>query len=154
MADLCKHGAKPCEACAYERGQQAELNRCLNIVLTEPPPKGPMPEELRVEFERMGMQAAHEVTLKVAKEAIARRILDPFEGVTVPAGDGKNLIDDAMKRAAHVSGCAWPSADGTRWALQELAKSVASHAAANYHSRVGGNVLRDELLRVCGLWKR
>jgi hypothetical protein len=64
------------------------------------------------------------------------------------------MIDDTMRTAQFMSGGAWPSADMTRWALENLAKKLADHVLDVYETRKGPVVLRDELLRVCGLFMR
>lgn len=64
------------------------------------------------------------------------------------------LIDETMSTAKMMAGASWPSADMTRWALEHLAKKMADHAADVYETRKGPGVMRDELLRSCGLFMK
>ncbi len=65
--------------------------------------------------------------------------------------DRPNLIQETMETAELMGGASWPSADATRWALEQLAKKIADRAAAMYDVRKGAMVLRDEILLSCGI---
>lgn len=66
----------------------------------------------------------------------------------------QTLIDETMAETKFFAGACWPSADATRWALKQLAMKMADHVANVYETRKGPNVLRDELLQVCGVARR